>query len=151
MLTCGFDGATGVSVAAFAGTLANAVWSATLGRGRRLHRAWGAGMFGTLSRRLDRARRSGRTRFIRGFALAVLLSAAGVAIGSGIEAVTIPPVYAGLAAAATVALAVDHGAAFATGRTVLRLLPPPARDSDAAAPLLRPPPGEATPAARGPT
>src|SRR3546814_1240217 len=99
-------------------------------------------MFGTWSRRLDRARRSGRTRFIRGFALAVLLSAAGVAIGSGIEAVTIPPVYAGLAAAATVALAVDHGAAFATGRTVLRLLEPPARDADAAATLLRIPPGD---------
>src|SRR3546814_15306097 len=111
MLTSGFDGATGVFLAAFAGILANAVWFATLGRRRRRHRARGAGMFGTLSRRLDRARRSGRTRFIRGFALAVLLSAAGVAIGSGIEAVPIPPVYAGLAAAAPVALAVDRGAA----------------------------------------
>src|SRR3546814_7036939 len=105
-------------------------------------------MFGTWSRRLDRARRSGRTRFIRGFGLAVRLSAAGVAIGSGIEAVTIPPVYAGLAAAATVALAVDHGAAFATGRTVLRLLEPPARDADAAATLLRIPPGDAHAAVR---
>src|SRR3546814_20156442 len=100
-------------------------------------------MFGTWSRRLDRARRSGRTRFIRGFALAVLLSAAGVAIGSGIEAVTIPPVYAGLAAAAPVALAVDHGAAFAPGRTVLRLLQPPARAGAPAPPLLRIPPGAA--------
>src|SRR3546814_9914862 len=73
---------------------------------------------------------------------------AGVAIGSGIEAVTVPPVYAGLAAAATVALAVDHGAAFATGRTVLRLLEPPARDADAAATLLRIPPGDAHAAVR---